>query len=108
MKILLDECVPRRLKRELAGHEVFTVPEAGWASITNGRLLRLAEEQFDAFVTVDRGIRYQQNLSAFNIAVIVIIVKHNKFEFLEPLVPALMEAFEATQAGEIAYIGSRS
>lgn len=59
MKILLDECLPRRIKRELPGHEVLTVPEAGWTSLKNGRLLRLAEVSFDVFITVDRNMQYQ-------------------------------------------------
>ena len=56
MKILLDECVDRRLATEIEGHEVVTVPQAGWAGIQNGELLRLAQAQFDVFVTVDRNL----------------------------------------------------
>jgi len=47
MRILLDECVPARLGRELIGHEIRTVPELGWASKENGALLALAEGKFD-------------------------------------------------------------
>ena len=54
MRVLLDECLPRRLKGALVGHEVRTVPEMGWASNRNGDLLRLAEREFDIFLTVDR------------------------------------------------------
>ena len=54
MKILLDECIDRRLAKEIEGHEVSTVPQVGWAGIQNGELLRLAQAQFDVFVTVDR------------------------------------------------------
>lgn len=73
MRVLLDECLPRRLKRDLAGHDVRTAPEMGWASKHNGELLHLAERQFDVFLTVDRKLRFQQNLSAFDIAVIVLV-----------------------------------
>ncbi len=76
----------------MAGHTINTVPEVGWASIKNGALFRLAEASFDAFITVDRGMRYQQNLSTYNIAVIVFIVRRNKFELLQPLIPALEAA----------------
>jgi hypothetical protein len=62
MRLLLDECVPKRLKRELVGHEVKTVQELGWAGTKNGGLLKLADGQFDALLTVDQGIEYQQNL----------------------------------------------
>ena len=64
MRVLLDECLPRRLKRDLAGHEVTTVPEAGWAGTKNGELLRLAAARFDAFVTIDQGLAFQLNMAA--------------------------------------------
>ena len=72
VKILLDECVDRRLARELAGHEVKAVPQMGWAGIKNGELLTLAEKEFEAFVTVDRNLSFQLNLPRYNIAVIVL------------------------------------
>ena len=62
MKILLDECIDRRLAKEIEGHEVVTVPHVGWAGIQNGELLRLAQAQFDVFVTVDRNLPFQQHL----------------------------------------------
>lgn len=61
MKVLLDECVPRRLVADINGHFVSTVPQAGWAGIKNGRLLRSAETEFDVLVTVDQNLRYQKN-----------------------------------------------
>jgi hypothetical protein len=70
MKVLLDECVPRKLRRELQEHEVHTVTERGWSGIKNGKLLTLAEVEFDVFLTVDQNLKYQQNLEAFNIGVI--------------------------------------
>ncbi len=60
MRVLLDECLPRKLKREVQGHDVTTVPEMGWAGKKNGDLLRLAAPHFEAFVTMDQGIRFQQ------------------------------------------------
>lgn len=62
MKILLDECLPRKLKFELSGHEAYTVPQMGWASKKNGELLALMSEQFDVFLTVDSNMQHQQNL----------------------------------------------
>ncbi len=91
----------------MPGHVVSTVPEMGWASIKNGQLLSLAQESFEALVTVDRGMRFQQNLSVFNIAVVVIIVRHNKYEFLQPWVPALVKLLEEIQPGTTSYIGHR-
>jgi hypothetical protein len=54
VRILLDECVDRRLAREIVGHDVKTVPELGWAALTNGELLARAAQEFDVFLTVDR------------------------------------------------------
>ena len=67
MRLLLDECVPKRLKRELRGHDARTVQDLGWAGVKNGVLLKLANGQFDALLTVDQGIEYQQNLSGLAI-----------------------------------------
>src|SRR3954451_10090804 len=97
MRILLDECVPRRLKRELPDHTVQTVPEAGWAGIKNGALLKLADASFDVFVTVDRGMRYQQNVGAHDIAVIMLVVRHTMFEWVQPLCSALLEALDQAE-----------
>ena len=77
MNLLLDECVLRELKRSLsvAGHVCSTVPEAGFASKTNGELLSLAEQNFDVFVTLDTGLQFQQNLTERKIAILVIRCK---------------------------------
>ena len=72
MRILLDECVPWPLRRLLVGHECNTPSRMGWAGIANGDLVRLAEQQFDVFVTSDQNLRYQQNLEARRIAIVEI------------------------------------
>ncbi len=105
MRILLDECLPRRLKRGLSGHEVQTVPEAGWASKQNGELLALAEGQFDVFVTVDRNLSFQQDLGRFKIAVVVLVAKGNKESDLRPLVPKLLVALASAVSGQITRVG---
>jgi len=64
MRVLLDECLPRKLKREVNAEFVTTVPEVGWASIQNGALLRLAEQNFDVFLTNDQNLEHQQNLES--------------------------------------------
>jgi len=70
MRVLIDECTPKALKRVLAdhGHECRTVQEAGWAGKKNGELLSVAENVFDVLVTVDTNLRYQQNLARRKIA----------------------------------------
>ncbi len=60
MKILLDECIDRRFVGELTGHKVKAVPQMNWASIKNGDLMKLAETEFDVFITVDRNLSFQQ------------------------------------------------
>ena len=89
MRLLLDESVPSRLRRALPGHEVRTVGEMGWSGVKNGKLLALAATAFDAFVTVDKNLPYQQNLSTLPIAVIVLDAKSIELPILLPLVPAL-------------------
>jgi hypothetical protein len=79
------------LKRDLVGHDARTAPEMGWASKRNGELLRLAALEFDVFLTVDRGLQYQQNLSAFNIAVVVMVAQGNTLLDLQPWMPKVLE-----------------
>ena len=106
MRVLLDDCVPRRLKRELIDHDVRTAPEMGWASKRNGDLLRAeVGAGFDAFVTVDRKLQHQQNLSAFNIAVVVLEAKSNTLADLRPLIPQLMEVLPKAIRGRAILVG---
>ena len=89
MHLLLDEAVPRRLKNCLSDHQVRTVVEMGWSGIKNGELLRLAAAEFDAFITVDKNLPHQQNLSTLPISVVVLYAQSNELDILLPLVPAL-------------------
>jgi predicted nuclease of predicted toxin-antitoxin system len=75
VKILIDECVPRRIKRFLPGHESQTVQELGYSSYLNGELLRLAEGRFDLFITSDQNLRYQQNLAGRTLAILMLSTK---------------------------------
>lgn len=102
MKVLLDECLPRKLKHHLAGHECFTVPEAGWAGKKNGELLSLAEESHvDVFLTLDRGVEYEQNLKGREIAVILISASSSRLVDLLPLVPAVVTALPFARVGKV-------
>jgi predicted nuclease of predicted toxin-antitoxin system len=100
MRILLDECLPRRLKDELAEHDVRTVPDCGWQGKKNGELLPLAAGEYDAFVTVDAGIEHQQNLTSLSIAVVALRAKSNRIEDLRPLMARLREALSAVRPGQ--------
>ncbi len=99
MKILLDECVDRRLARDFAGHEVHTVKQMGWTSKQNGELLALAATQFDALVTTDRNLSFQQNLPSFDIAVVILNAQTNRLSDLQPVVPAVLKGAALPEEG---------
>jgi hypothetical protein len=104
MRVLIDECLPKKLKREVNADVIRTVPEMGWASTKNGALLRLAQQEFDVFFTNDQNLEHQQNLKIFNLAVIVLVARSNDIADLRPLMPAANEALKKIGAGEIVYI----
>lgn len=108
MKILIDECSPKALKRHLAGHghECVTVQEAGWAGKKNGELLDLAEPLFDVLVTLDANVQYQQNLAGRKIAVVVLHSSSNRLEHLRQYFPECVSAIEKIKPGQVARVGS--
>lgn len=101
MKVLLDECLPRKLKQELTGHEVATVPEMGWAGTKNGGLLQLAAPVFDVFVTIDQNLQYQQNLATVQIGIILLVAPDNRLETLRPLMPNAQGALQTIRPGDV-------
>ena len=83
MRVLLDECVPRPLKRDFPGHDVKAVVEMGWGSKRNSELLTLMlADSFNVFVTVDQNLEFQQNIRASGIAVIVMQAPTNRLKEL--------------------------
>ncbi|MEO8362586.1 MAG: DUF5615 family PIN-like protein [Vicinamibacteria bacterium] len=105
MKVLLDECIDTRLAHHLHAFEVRTVHDQGWTAITNGRLLALAQAEFDVFVTVDRNLSFQQNLPKFSIAVILIHARTNRLMDLVGKVPELLAAIPEARAGSVTHVG---
>ena len=105
MRVLLDECVDSRLAERIRGHSVSTVAARGWGGISNGKLLALAQTEFDVFVTVDRNLAFQLHLPSFNIAVILIAAKSNRITDLIPVVPALLASIPAAAAGQVVTVG---
>jgi hypothetical protein len=103
MRLLLDECVPRKLKFLFAagGHECETVREAGFDGKTNGELLVLAEFLFDVLITIDRNIRYQQNLTSRDIAILVLCARSNDISDIAPLVPQALAALGTLTPGQV-------
>ena len=82
-----------------------TVPQAGWAGIQNGELLRLTQAQFDVFVTVDRNLSFQQHLLQFTIAVIVLHAPMNRLKDLRPLIPQLQHTVLSAPKGQVIRVG---
>ncbi|MDJ1169699.1 MULTISPECIES: DUF5615 family PIN-like protein [Roseofilum] len=106
MRILLDECIDRKLAREFVNHEIITVPQMGWSGIKNGQLLSLAEIEFDVFLTVDRNLPFQQNLPQFDIAVIVLQATSNRLVDLQPLVPSVLAVLEQATKGQATIVSA--
>ena len=107
MRLLLDESVPGRLRRALAGHEVRTAVEMGWSGVKNGKLLALAASGFDAFITVDKNLQYQQNLTTLPIALIVLDAVSIELPALLPLLPALEQAVSSLKPRSCVLIAAR-
>ncbi len=102
MKVLLDECVPRKFKNSLFSHDCRTVPEEGLAGKKNGELLSLAEQAgFQVFLTLDRGIEYQQNLHPRNISVVIVRAKSSRLSELLIHVPDLLRLLESIEPGQL-------
>ena len=101
MKILLDECTPRLLKRLLSELEISTVQDMGWTGVTNGALL-VAEDRFDVFVTTDKNLRYQQTLSGKRLAIIQLLT--NQVPVVASLAPAVKEVLATIKPGEFVEI----
>jgi hypothetical protein len=109
VRILLDEDVPRRLGRELVGHEVSTVQGMGWASVKNGILLDLAAAAgFEVLLTCDRGMQYQQNVPTLGLAVVVLAVPNKKLETMRVLVPEILALLDtAPLPGTVSVVVAR-
>jgi hypothetical protein len=108
MRILLDERLPRKLKRSIVGHDVATVQERGWSSKKNGELLRLMNGTVDVFLTSDQNLRYQQNLAAIGFGIIVLVVPDNRLPTLQPLMPEVQSLLDTMTPGSIVEVIPRS
>jgi hypothetical protein len=99
IKILLDECLPKKLKYRIEelDPEFFakTTPEMGWASLSNGKLLSAAEKEFDVFITSDKNLSFQQSITSSSIQIVLLKAKTNTYEDLLPLVAKLTSVVKA-------------
>ena len=108
MNILLDECLPRKPAAALPEHDVMTVAEMGWSGSKDHALLRAAHDaRFEALITIDKNLPFQQNVTRYQFGIIVIDVRRNTLTAMMPLVPEILDALTTLRAGEVCVIGSR-
>jgi len=101
MKILIDECLDWRICRSLSDHYCVSVQKAGWAGLKNGELLERAQHEFDAFITSDRNLIFQQNTTKFVIGIIVLCARSTRLDDTLKLVPQVIELLKTIQPGEV-------
>lgn len=106
MHVLLDENLPHDLIAEFTGHEVLTVQGLGWAGVKNGELLRRASGQVDAFLTMDRKLEREHDLSALSFGVIVVQAHSNRVPDLVPLVASMLVALQRIGPGKVEHVGA--
>ncbi|MEX1062766.1 MAG: DUF5615 family PIN-like protein [Balneolaceae bacterium] len=104
IKLLLDECLPKKLKYRIEELDpaffAKTTPEMGWASLSNGELLSVAEEEFDIFITSDKNLSFQQSIPSSSIQVVLLKARTNTYEDLFPLVEKLLSVIKAHEPGK--------
>ena len=108
MKLLLEECTPKRLLLDFAGHDVQTVEEAGFKGLKNGALLQRASSAFDVLITVDQNLPFQQNAANLSIAVVILGASSNRYSDLKTLVPRVLEILPGIKVGEIVIVRQES
>jgi len=92
MKLLLDECLPKRLKSSLKNYDVYTVPELGWSGVKNGKLVSLCiMNHFDILLTIDKNMLYQQNLKKYPLTIVVLNSLTSKIDELVLFIPSFLK-----------------
>jgi len=106
MKVLLDECIPRRFQSSLVGHECQTAPKAWLPGKKNGELLSIAEHiGFEVFLTMDKGIEYEQNLTGRSIAIVILRGKSNRLVDLLSHVSECLAVLRSIHSGQVMPVG---
>ena len=106
MRVLLDEQLDKRLRRDFAARfSVMTVENRGWKGTKNGALLRLAASEFDAFVTMDRGIEHEQNWAMLDLAIVLVAAKTNRYVDVAPLIATIESALDVCKPGQLLRVG---
>ena len=105
MRVLIDECLDWRLCRALAGHYCVSVHQMKWAGLTDGMLLQKAQHEFDVFVTGDTNLSFQQNLTNFKIAVIVLEARSTRLTDTAKLMPTVSKILTTIKEGQVVRVG---
>lgn len=101
MRILLDECLPRALKKSLSpAHDVWTVSEAGYAGLKNGQLLRAVDGEFDLLITSDTNLQYQQTLGRYSLAFLLLRARSNIVDLL-PVMTRALAVLDRVASGQL-------
>lgn len=100
-RILLDENLPRKLRRELPAFAVRTVQEEGWTSFRNGDLLSRAQNSFEVLLTGDRRLQFQQNIAQFTIGVVVIVTYNLRLRTILKAIEQIRGALAEVRSGEV-------
>ena len=103
-RVLFDENMPRKLRRDIPEAFIRTVQEEGWAGFKNGQLLSRASGRFDVLLTVDQRLRYQQNVKQFEIGVVVVETFDTTLANLRGLLPEIRAAVETVKRGTVVVI----
>ena len=103
-RVLFDENLPGRLKRDLPGFEILTVGEVGWNGVKNGELLRRAAAEFDCFLTADRSIPHQQTLFGLELGVVVLRLGTTKLDDLSRFAAQIADALSSVEYGQVVFV----
>jgi hypothetical protein len=108
MRILIDECVDPRVKLLFPDQDCETVHDRGWDALEDRRLIELAQDEFDVFLTADRSLEFQQNIPKFSIGIVVVHVPKNQVGFFQVLKAELLQAVEQSHPGTVIHVGSHA
>ncbi len=105
MRVLLDECVNRRIREAFSAHTVTTVDEVSWRALPDHKLVAAAQGLFDVLVTIDRGFEFEHNLKKLTFGIVIVHVARNRVSYYRPLYPAILATVERVQPGEVIHVG---
>lgn len=106
MRVLIDECLDWRLCRALTEHYCASVRQKDWQGLTNGTLLEKAQEEFDVFLTADTNLSFQQHVTSYKIAIVVLIARSTRLADTAKLIPQVAKLLPFLKPGQVVYIGS--